>query len=266
MESVSVQGDPMRLTQVFSNLLDNASKYTPEGGRLSIAVEIKGSEVIITVSDNGIGIPRDNRAGNCDRYENRIAIGVKLPGINQFFVSDQQGRDHEMTSELALDGEGNFLALRITGYGNVGAYVGTTAPMMATNNAVKNSVSVYRTPLLHVATRLVLTNTTPVSAYRGAGRPEATYALERAMDSLAREVGVDTVVDHLVVGAVVGGEGNALLGSGEQKYHDAWRAMAAAVNAQARRHDGRTEYPTMHGADGWYGWHLQPWRSWRDWR
>ena len=109
------------------------------------------------------------------------------------FVSDQQGRDHEMTSELALDGEGNFLALRITGYGNVGAYVGTTAPMMATNNAVKNSVSVYRTPLLHVATRLVLTNTTPVSAYRGAGRPEANYYMERLVDEAAVKLGIDRV-------------------------------------------------------------------------
>jgi diguanylate cyclase len=77
MESVSVQGDPMRLTQVFSNLLDNASKYTPEGGRLSIAVEIKGSEVIITVSDNGIGITE-----------------AALPHIFELFVQDTYGLVH----------------------------------------------------------------------------------------------------------------------------------------------------------------------------
>jgi carbon-monoxide dehydrogenase large subunit len=109
------------------------------------------------------------------------------------FVSDQQGRDHEMTSELALDRDGNFLALRITGYGNLGAYIGTTAPMMATNNAVKNSVSVYRTPLLHVSTKLVLSNTTPVSAYRGAGRPEANYYMERLIDEAAVKLGIDRV-------------------------------------------------------------------------
>ena len=109
------------------------------------------------------------------------------------FVSDQQGRDHEMTAELALDKEGNFLALRVTGYGNLGAYIGTTAPMMATNNVVKNSVSVYRTPLLHVSTKLVLSNTTPVSAYRGAGRPEANYYMERLVDEAAAKLGIDRV-------------------------------------------------------------------------
>src|SRR5581483_11068055 len=84
------------------------------------------------------------------------------------FVSDHHGRDHEVTGELALDKDGKFLALRFTGYGNMGAYLNPVSPLMPTVNAVKNTASVYRTPLLEVSTKCVYTNTTLVSAYRGA--------------------------------------------------------------------------------------------------
>jgi carbon-monoxide dehydrogenase large subunit len=107
------------------------------------------------------------------------------------FLSDQHGRDHEMTVELALDKEAKFLALRVTGYGNVGAWVGTVAPQPPTMNAVRNVCGVYRIPLLEVSTKAMLTNTTPVSAYRGAGRPEANYYMERLCDEAAREMGLD---------------------------------------------------------------------------
>ncbi len=107
------------------------------------------------------------------------------------FLSDQHGRDHEMTAELALDKDGRFLAVRITGHGNVGAYLGTVAPQPPSMNAVRNVTSVYRTPLLEVSTKVMFTNTTPVSAYRGAGRPEANYYMERLVDEAAREMGID---------------------------------------------------------------------------
>jgi carbon-monoxide dehydrogenase large subunit len=107
------------------------------------------------------------------------------------FLSDQHGRDHEATAELALDRDGRFLALRIANFGNMGAYLGAVAPLMPTLNIVKNAVSVYATPLIEVATKCVLTNTTPVSAYRGAGRPEGNYFMERLIDAAAREMGID---------------------------------------------------------------------------
>src|SRR5262245_20666912 len=107
------------------------------------------------------------------------------------FVSDHHGRDHEFTGELALDEKGKFLALRFAGYGNMGAYLGTVAPLMSTLNLVKNSVSVYRVPLLEVSTKCMFTNTTLVSAYRGAGRPEANYYMERLIDLAAAEMGID---------------------------------------------------------------------------
>src|SRR5688572_5992321 len=107
------------------------------------------------------------------------------------FLSDQHGRDHEMTAELALDAEGKFLALRITGYGNVGAYLGTVAPQPPSMNVVRNVCGVYRIPLLEVSTKVCFTNTTPVSAYRGAGRPEANMYIERLIDEAAREMRID---------------------------------------------------------------------------
>ena len=109
------------------------------------------------------------------------------------FVSDHHGRDHEMTGELALDKDGKFLALRFTGYGNMGAFLNPVSPLMPTVNAVKNVASVYRTPLIEVSTKCVYTNTTLVSAYRGAGRPEGNYYVERLIDNAARDMGIDRV-------------------------------------------------------------------------
>jgi aerobic carbon-monoxide dehydrogenase large subunit len=107
------------------------------------------------------------------------------------FVSDTHGREAQMTAELALDIDGNFLAVRLTGYGNVGAIYGAPGP--STRNAVRNTLGVYKTPLIEVSTKCVFTNTTPVGAYRGAGRPEANYYMERLVDTAAREMGIDQV-------------------------------------------------------------------------
>ena len=107
------------------------------------------------------------------------------------FVSDSHGRDHEMTAELALDRDGNFLAVRLNGYGNLGATYGAPGPV--TRNAVRNTLGVYKTPLIEVSTKCVFTTTTPVGAYRGAGRPEANYYMERLVDAAAAEMGIDRV-------------------------------------------------------------------------
>ncbi len=107
------------------------------------------------------------------------------------FLSDSHGRDHEKVAELALDADGRFLAIRLTGTGNMGAYLGAVAPLPPTLNAVKNMVSVYRTPLIEVSTQCVFTNTSMVTAYRGAGRPEGNYFMERLIDNAAREMGID---------------------------------------------------------------------------
>jgi aerobic carbon-monoxide dehydrogenase large subunit len=105
------------------------------------------------------------------------------------FVSDNHGRDHQVAGEVAFDKDGVILAVRLTGHGNYGAFQGL--PLQVTVNAVKNIVGVYRTPLVEVNTKCVLTNATPVGAYRGAGRPEGNYYMERLMAQAAREMKID---------------------------------------------------------------------------
>ena len=107
------------------------------------------------------------------------------------FVSDSHGRDHHMTAELALDRDGTFLAIRVSGYGNLGALYGSPGP--ATGNVVRNTLGVYKTPLIEVNTKCVFSNTSPVGAYRGAGRPEANYYMERLVDMAAAEMGIDNI-------------------------------------------------------------------------
>ena len=109
------------------------------------------------------------------------------------FMSDNHGRDHVQTVELALDAEGHFLALRLTGFGNLGGYMGTMAPQPPTLNTVRNVISLYRTPLMEVSTKVVFTNTTHLNPYRGAGRPEGNYYMERVIDIAAAEMGIDRV-------------------------------------------------------------------------
>jgi carbon-monoxide dehydrogenase large subunit len=121
------------------------------------------------------------------------------------FLSDQHGRDHEVEAELALDAEGRFLAVRLTAFANMGAYLSTVAPLMGTGNFVKNVQSNYALPLIEVRTRCLLTNTTPVSAYRGAGRPEGNYFMERLIEEAARAMGKDAAalrrLNHIAPGA-----------------------------------------------------------------
>ena len=109
------------------------------------------------------------------------------------FMSDNHGRDHVQNVELALDAEGHFLALRLTGFGNLGGYMGTMAPQPPTLNTVRNVASLYRTPLIEVSTKVVFTNTTHLNPYRGAGRPEGNYYMERVIDVAAAEMGIDRV-------------------------------------------------------------------------
>ena len=107
------------------------------------------------------------------------------------FLSDSHGRAQTIHGELALDKNGHFLAVRLSGYGNLGAYITGVAPSPLSLNTGKNLASVYRTPLLGVDIKCVVTNTTLMGAYRGAGRPEANYFMERLIDRAAAEMNID---------------------------------------------------------------------------
>jgi len=112
---------------------------------------------------------------------------------SEAFITDAHGRDHVTKIELALDAEGNFQALRTDTYANMGAYLSTFAPSVPTWLHGTLMAGNYKTPLIYVNVKAVFTNTVPVDAYRGAGRPEATYQLERVIDKAAREIGMDPV-------------------------------------------------------------------------
>ncbi len=107
------------------------------------------------------------------------------------FMTDAQARDHVTTGELALDEDGHFVGLRVHTDANMGAYLSTFAPSIPTYLYATLLAGLYRTPQIYCEVRAVFTNTVPVDAYRGAGRPEACYLLERLVERAARETGLD---------------------------------------------------------------------------
>ena len=112
---------------------------------------------------------------------------------SESFMSDAHGRDHVSTAEMALDAEGNFLALRVSTLANMGAYLSTFAPCVPTYLYATLLAGVYRTPAIYAEVKAVFTNTVAVDAYRGAGRPEATFLLERLVDVIAHDTGMDRI-------------------------------------------------------------------------
>jgi carbon-monoxide dehydrogenase large subunit len=110
---------------------------------------------------------------------------------SESFLADLGARDHVTQAELALDADGTFLAVRVRTLANLGAYVSTVGAGIPTAIHASLLAGVYRTPALDIDITGVFTNTQPTDAYRGAGRPEACYVLERLADRAARELGID---------------------------------------------------------------------------
>ncbi|MDE2564355.1 MAG: xanthine dehydrogenase family protein molybdopterin-binding subunit, partial [Burkholderiales bacterium] len=110
---------------------------------------------------------------------------------SEAFLSDAHGRDHLTTAQLALDKDGRFLALKVDTTANLGAYLSTFASAVPTILYATLLAGQYATPKIVCTVTSVFTNTSPVDAYRGAGRPEATYTVERIVETAARELGID---------------------------------------------------------------------------
>jgi carbon-monoxide dehydrogenase large subunit len=108
-------------------------------------------------------------------------------------MADEHGRDNVGEIELALDKDSKFLALRLTMLANIGAYVGSDRNLLSPFGQIGTVLGVYRIPKAYLNITGVLSNTNPTAPYRGAGRPEAIYLLERLLDDAARELGVDRV-------------------------------------------------------------------------
>jgi len=107
------------------------------------------------------------------------------------FVSATQGRDNFTKARLALDGNGRFLALDVSTAANLGAYLSSNGPGSSTNSPATAMGGVYAIPAVFMNVRGVFTNTVPIDAYRGAGKPEANYLIERLTDIAARRLGID---------------------------------------------------------------------------
>ena len=109
---------------------------------------------------------------------------------SEAFLSDAHGRDHLTTADLAMDKDGHFLALRVNTTANLGAYLSTFSSAVPTILYATLLAGQYTTPKICATVKAVFTNTAPVDAYRGAGRPEATYVVERMVETAAKEMGI----------------------------------------------------------------------------
>ena len=112
---------------------------------------------------------------------------------SESFLADAHGRDHVTKAQLALKSDGTFLGLRVKTIANMGAYLSTFSSSIPTYLYGTLLAGQYKTPAIYVETQAVFTNTAPVDAYRGAGRPEAAYVVERIVETAAREMGMDPV-------------------------------------------------------------------------
>ncbi|HEV2431383.1 MAG TPA: xanthine dehydrogenase family protein molybdopterin-binding subunit [Burkholderiales bacterium] len=146
------------------------------GGGFGSKIYLYGEDVVVTWAAKQLNRPVKWTAERSESY-----------------VSDAHGRDHLTSAELALDKDGKFLAMRVRTTANLGAYLSTFASCIPTILYATLLAGQYTTPHIYCEVTAVFTNTTPVDAYRGAGRPEATYVVERLVETAAREMKMNPV-------------------------------------------------------------------------
>jgi carbon-monoxide dehydrogenase large subunit len=146
------------------------------GGGFGSKIYLYGEDVVVTWAAKKLNRPVKWTAERSESY-----------------VSDAHGRDHYTVAELAMDKDGKFLAMRVKTTANLGAYLSTFASCIPTILYATLLAGQYTTPHIYCEVTAVFTNTTPVDAYRGAGRPEATYVVERLVETAAREMKMDPV-------------------------------------------------------------------------
>ncbi len=198
-----------RIVTNFMETRGAIAELGPGEGRLTLTVSSQGSHIIrnsvcgilkipnekLRVITNDVGGGFGTKAGPYREYVLSLVAARKLGkpvawvgDRSEHFLGDYMGRDNLTTAEMALDKDGNFLAMRVDTLGNMGAYLSFFAPFIPWNGATMLP-GCYRTPVMHARIRGVYTHTAPVDAYRGAGRPEATYVIERLVDAIARATG-----------------------------------------------------------------------------
>lgn len=146
------------------------------GGGFGSKIYHYGEEALVLAASRKLGRPVK---WTCSRSES--------------FLTDAHGRDHVTRMEIACEKDGTFLAFRTETHANLGAYLSNFSTSVPTYLHGTLMAGNYKVPHVYVNVKAVMTNTTPVDAYRGAGRPEATFQLERAIDKCARELGIDPI-------------------------------------------------------------------------
>ncbi|MCY4220283.1 MAG: xanthine dehydrogenase family protein molybdopterin-binding subunit [Thiotrichales bacterium] len=188
------------------------AEYEPRDGRYTIRTPSQGVGSLIAPLARALGVAESRVRVITDDVGG--AFGIKIPPYpeqvlvawaarrigspvkwiaerSESFLSDGQGRDHVTEAALALDAQGRFLAVRTATVSNMGAYSTAAAPTIPTLGGTRCITGVYRIPAWHARTRVAFTNTVPVHAYRGAGKPEYNHIIERLADTAARETGRD---------------------------------------------------------------------------
>jgi carbon-monoxide dehydrogenase large subunit len=168
----------------------------PMRGQLSAVLGVPPDKVRVVAEEVGGGFGVRFNAypeyGALLYAAKKLGRPVKWVGTrSEVFLGDEQARDIVHAGEMALDAQGRILGMRFDYLSNLGAYVAFTGSVVNTIGLVNVNCGVYDVQAVHVRGRLVLTNTIPTAAYRGAGRPVASYALERMVDDAARELGLD---------------------------------------------------------------------------
>src|SRR2546426_688554 len=205
LDSQRVVGNPMEPKACLAAYDAAADKYdlyvSSQGlslmrGSASGITGIPAERIMVHAQDvgGGFGIRSDAYAEYCVAMLAAKAIGKPVKWTSsrsETFVSDYHGRAAKLIGELALDKEGRFLAVRINWIVNTGAYLSTPGPLINTLPPGLHAINLYRIPVMYGRHRLGVTNTTPTTAYRGAGRPNVCYLAERLVEEAAREMKID---------------------------------------------------------------------------
>ena len=207
LESKRLAGNPMEpksALAAYDASTETFDLYAPSQGMtlmlagLSAILGHPSEKIRLHARDvgGGFGVRSDAYSEYCALLLAAKTLGrpVKWVGTRaETFVSDYHGRAARLIGELALDRDGAFLALRLQWIVNAGAYLSHPGPLINTLLPGFHACNLYRIPALYGRHRLVLTNTTPTTAYRGAGRPNVSYIAERLVEEAARETGVDRI-------------------------------------------------------------------------
>ena len=183
---------------------DGFSLYNPSQGALGqravlakvFSMATDKIRVISPDTGGGFGVRGEVHSEVCVAAHAAMALGrpVKFTGDrSEMFLSDNPGRDNLTEVTGSFDADGKLLAVRVDTTANLGAYCSNAGPFVPTMAGGRIVGSVYRIPHVHHSVRCVFTNTMPVGAYRGAGRPEACYVMERLLDAAARQIGCDAI-------------------------------------------------------------------------